>query len=337
VGADAAADSRTLASLVTARSLAPRLAVLVACAAAAVLVLPAAAPARAPARGPALRVPAAALAASLTCGPGLRHAKRAPVLLTPAFSTADASYGWNYVPQLQRDGIPFCTISVADEGYGDLQRTAEHVVYAVRRMHALSGRKVVLLGHQHGGLDELWALTFWPDVARDVSDLVSLETPYAGTTSSSRLCTPTGHCTAALRQITRGSRFLAALRAAPRPRGVAITSISSTDDTLITPQPAASRLPGARQVVLQDVCPGRTVDHFAALADAVAYELLLDARAHPGPASTRRLAPDACATAYMPAADASLLGFTGVFLASFTARNAASSDREPAIRAYARR
>lgn len=289
------------------------------------------------ANGPALGIARAKLAAGLKCSPGFAKSRAAPVLLTPAFSSAAASYGWNYIPQLTSDRIPFCSISVPDEGYGDLQRTAEYVVFAVRRMSRVTGHRVTLLGHQHGGLDELWALTFWPDVARSVSDLVSLETPYAGTASSAGLCTGSGHCTAALRQITKGSRFLATLRAAPRPKGVAITSISSKNDALIVPQPAASRLPGSKHVLLQRLCPGREVDHFAALADNVAYRLFRDARSHRGPASPARLRPGVCSTQYMPAADPATLSLTGIFLSGFFARNAASSDREPRIAPYARR
>ncbi len=287
--------------------------------------------------GPPVDVPAAVLAASLRCSPGLAHARQDPVLLTPAFSSAATSYGWNYLPQLAADRIPECAISVPDDGYGDLQRTAEYVVYAVRRMRAESGRQIVLLGHQHGALDELWALTFWPDVARSVSDLVALETPFGGTTSSEGLCAGAGHCTAALRQITKGSRFLAALQAAPRPPGVSITSIASTDDTLITPQPAASKLPGAHNLILQDICPGRFVDHFGALADSVAYDLFRDAAAHPGPAEPHRLPGGACQTRFMPAANPMVLSLTSVFLTGFLARNAASVDTEPAIRTYALR
>ena len=288
-------------------------------------------------KGPALGVARSKLAASLTCSPGFAKSFRPPVLLTPAFSSAAVSYGWNYIPQLKAAGIPFCSISVADEGYGDLQKTAEHVVYAVRRMSRVTGRRVTLLGHQHGGLDELWALTFWPDVARSVSDLVTLATPHSGTTSSTGLCGPGGHCTAALRQITKGSRFLAALRAAPLPKGVSITSISSKNDALIVPQPAASRRKGIHHVLLQRVCPGREVDHFAALADNVAYRLFLDARSHRGPASAARLPAKVCATQYMPAADPVTLSFTPAFLTGFFERNAASNDREPRIAAYARK
>ena len=96
-------------------------------------LLPAAA-AAARADGPALGIARAKLAAGLTCSPGFARSERAPVLLTPAFSSDTLSYGWNYMRQLKADGIPFCSISVPDEGYGDLQRTAKFVVFGVRRM-----------------------------------------------------------------------------------------------------------------------------------------------------------------------------------------------------------
>ena len=285
--------------------------------------------------GPQLSAPRAALVAGLTCSPDFAGSKKAPVLLTPAFSDANGSYSWNYMPQLAADGIPFCSISTPDGGYGDLQRTAEYVVYAVRRMSTETGRKVTLVGHQHGGLDELWALKFWPGMARSVSDLITLETPHAGTTSSSGLCAGGGHCTAALRQITKGSNFLKALRPAPRPKGVAITSITSLDDALITPQPAASTLRGGTNIVLQDVCPGRKVDHFAALADAVAYRLFRDARSHPGGGSAERLPETACDEQYMPSANPAFLSLTYLFLASFYQRNLTSNDTEPQVAGYA--
>jgi hypothetical protein len=79
------------------------------------------------------------------------------------------------------------------------------------------------------------------------------------------------------------------------------------------------------------------VDHFAALADNVAYRLFLDARSHRGPASASRLPARACSRPYMPAADPANLSLTGLFLEGFFARNAASNDREPAIAPYARR
>ncbi len=178
------------------------------------LALPAAADAAA---GPPLEITDADIDSALTCNTTLAEASSDPVLLTPAFSTAEASYGWNYLARLPKLGIPTCSITVPDSGYGDLQRTAEYVVASVRRMSRESGRDVILLGHQHGALDELWALTFWPDVARKVSDLISLATPYNGTSQPQALCGNGAPCAAATRQITAGSAFIAALAAAPVP------------------------------------------------------------------------------------------------------------------------
>lgn len=288
--------------------------------------------------GPVLEVTSAELDTALICAPNLEGATRDPVLLTPAFSTAAASYGWNYLARLPKIGVPTCSITVPDSGYGDLQRTAEYVVAAVRRMHRESGRDIVLLGHQHGALDELWALTFWPDIARKTSDLISLATPYNGTTSPAALCGSGAPCAAATRQISTGSSFVAALAAAPLPPGPAYTSIASLDDTLITPQPEASRLDGATNIVLQDICRGRQVSHFDILADAVAYELVIDAITHDGPADPSRVSPAPCGTKLMPDADPVIAAAANGFLPIFLAQNtAAAVPAEPETRPYAQR
>lgn len=298
------------------------------------LALPAAADAAA---GPPLEITDADIDSALTCNTTLAEASSDPVLLTPAFSTAEASYGWNYLARLPKLGIPTCSITVPDGGYGDLQRTAEYVVASVRRMSRESGRDVILLGHQHGALDELWALTFWPDVARKVSDLISLATPYNGTSQPQALCGNGAPCAAATRQITAGSAFIAALAAAPVPGGPAFTSITSLNDTLITPQPDASRFRGATNIVLQDVCPGRQVSHFDILADAVAYELVIDAIEHDGPADPARISPAPCETKLMPDADPIIATVANGFLPIFLAQNAAAAAAEPATRPYAQR
>jgi triacylglycerol esterase/lipase EstA (alpha/beta hydrolase family) len=47
-------------------------------------------------------------------------------------------------------------------------------VFAIRRMHRLSGQKVSIVGHSHGGMNFRWALRYWPDVRQMVDDAVSL-------------------------------------------------------------------------------------------------------------------------------------------------------------------
>ncbi|OZC94693.1 lipase [Rhodococcus sp. 06-235-1A] len=250
--------------------------------------------------GPPLTVAQADLDKALTCTTDLHDATRDPVLLTPAFATDQQSFGWNYLQSLPAIGIPVCSLSLPDAGYGDLQISAEYVVNAVRTMAADSGRKVVMMGHQHGPLNELWALTFWPDLPALVSDVISLATPYNGTDSARRGCDDSQDCPPANWQIATGSKFLTALAARPLPVGPGYTSIFTRFDELIYPQPRASTLAGASNIAVQDVCPLRPVEHFTILGDNVAYNIVLDALDHDGPAVRSRISDNLCFTVSMP-------------------------------------
>ncbi|OZF30781.1 lipase [Rhodococcus sp. 14-2483-1-2] len=250
--------------------------------------------------GPPLTVAKADLDEALTCTTDLHDATRDPVLLTPAFATDQQSFGWNYLQSLPAEGIPVCSLSLPDEGYGDLQIAAQYVVHAVRTMAADSGRQVVMMGHQHGPLDELWALTFWPDLPALVSDFISLATPYNGTDSARSGCDDSQECPPANWQIATGSKFLTALAARPLPAGPSYTSIFTTFDQLIYPQPHASTLAGAANIAVQDICPLRPVEHFDIIGDNVAFHLVLDALDHDGPAVRERISDNLCFSTAMP-------------------------------------
>lgn len=295
------------------------------------------------AQGPALGVTTAQLETALRCSQALDAVGQDPVLLTPAFSTDEESFGWNYLRQLPALAIPVCSLTIPDHGFGDLQNAAEYVVQAVRRMSAESGRRVILLGHQHGPLDQLWALMFWPDIPTRVSSLISLATPYQGTSGAQRTCEAAGRCPPSVWQIRTGSQFLAVLNGRPLPVGPAYTSITTLYDELITPQPEASRREGATNLVLQEICPGRPVEHFSILADNLAYALVLDAIRHPGqPANPSRLPADICAgPLFMPGSESpesgaaalgGLLGFASGFGLALVTQ---SIEAEPPLRAYA--
>jgi hypothetical protein len=45
--------------------------------------------------------------------------------------------------------------------------------------------------------------------------------------------------------------------------GPAYTSLAGIADAFSTPQPEASHLAGARTIVIQDLCPGRPIDHLS--------------------------------------------------------------------------
>ncbi|MEV4419023.1 hypothetical protein AB0L40_03495 [Patulibacter sp. NPDC049589] len=309
------------------------------------VVAPAATPRAAASSGPALTVPAAELAVSLNCRGDLAAASRPPVLLAPDYATSEQSYGWNLARQLPAVGVPVCTLDLEHPGTEDLQDEAEHVVHAVREMRARSGRPVVLVGHAFIALAERWAVTFWPDVAASVSDVVGIAAPDQGTELTAGLCSGGRACPPSAWQATPGSAFLRRINRDPLPTGeggLAFTTISSRFDELVSPQPRASTLPGARNIALQDVCPNRPSDHFAILGDAITYRLLLDAIDHPGPADPSRLPAGACGEAFLPGllgdvvnlkVPIALAGFLTSFPAAVGSRGVAA---EPPLRAYAR-
>lgn len=104
--------------------------------------VPAAPQAAAAAPGTPLTVPAAKLEAALTCSPGVAGAAVDPVLLVPAFSTDRESYRGGYLDDLPKRGIPTCSVSLEDRGFGDLQTATEYAVNAIRTVAARSGRQV---------------------------------------------------------------------------------------------------------------------------------------------------------------------------------------------------
>jgi hypothetical protein len=106
-------------------------------------------------------------------------------------------------------------------------------------------------------------------------------------------------------------------------------------DELVTPAPQAARLDGASNVVIQDLCPLRPIDHFLLVGDAVAYSLALDALTHPGPADPSRFRPATCLQTIIPGADPAQTAVTApIAIAGAIARIAAapSVDREPPLR-----
>lgn len=296
------------------------------------------------AEGPALQVPVEMLEKALSCTSDVSGATRDPVLIVPAFSTAEESFG-GYLRQLPTLGIPTCSITLPDRGYADLQNAVEYIVYAIRKINAQSGRKLILFGHQHGPLDHLWALTFWPDLPGKVTSLISLATPFQGTESATTFCNAAS-CSPSVWQIASGSQFVGALLAHGLPKDVAITSISTQFDEVIIPQPDVSGRAGVTQIVLQDICAGRQVEHFTILQDNLTYELVLDAINHPGqPANPAHLPADICngpRNMPSPAADNSQPGndpgaATDTFFVQFPLNNTTQSvSAEPPLRDYAK-
>lgn len=262
--------------------------------------------------GPALRVPRAALDASLRCPAHLPTTRDAVLMIPGTTVDPDEAFSWNYGKALAAQGIAACAVTVPNHTDGDLQVAAEYVVDAVRTIHAATGRKVILFGWSQGASTlPRWALRFWPDVRPLVSSLVGLAPlNNKGSIVGNAPCA-IGSCIPAAWQQGVGSRFMAALNSGRQTfPGIAYTAIYSRLDDVVTPDVdgALSVLPpgpDVTNVAIQDVCPLDVSEHLTIIASPTAWAVALDAFRHPGhPADLRRVhVRQPCLPGTMPGVD----------------------------------
>lgn len=284
---------------------------------------------------PALTEPAPALERALQCRGDVSGADLPAVILVHGTgSSPEESFSWGYVPALAKLGFPVCTVRLPNHAVGDFQRSIQYVVYAVREVARRSRAPVSLIGHSQGAALAVYAPYLWPDLPAKIDDVIGLAGPYRGSKAADDGCAG-GSCPAFAWQVRPGSRLNAALSAKPQPTGPSFTAIATAFDELVTPAPQAAQLAGASNVLIQDICPARPVDHFLMVADAVAFAVALDALTHAGPADASRVARATCLQTIMPGADLAKLAVTApVAIANSILRmqSAPKLDREPALR-----
>jgi hypothetical protein len=309
----------------------------------------------APPRDPRFTVPIDELAAALTCSsPTLRrHPEHEPVLLVHGtFTQGEEQYAWNWNLLLDERGYDHCTVTYPSRGLGDQQVAAEYVAYAVMHMHQVSGRLVDMSGHSQGASMPRWAIKYWPSVQADLDDFVPIAGPAHGTSvadvqAGNPLLSVTG-MPPALFQFATTSNFTRHVNLGDEtPGNIDYTSIYSYTDELVQPAapvPTAAldfghEGPHVRNVNVQDVCPGRLVDHLSiGTTDQFAMDLTLDAFDHPGPGDPARVASVACSlpTQHLgPQTVGALVGMgdTGPSLQDITSTPRTTS--EPAVASYA--
>jgi hypothetical protein len=255
------------------------------------------------AQGPPLTLSSSELASSLSC-PASFHQAHEPVLLVHATTeTSQRNWSSNYLRVLPRMGYDVCTVDLVDMARGDIQLSAEHVVYAIRTIAERSGSKVQVIGHSQGPLEVRWAIRWWPDIRFLVDDVVGIAAPFHGWKQTDLYCTP--DCIPALWQMRMGSRFMAAANAGDETPGpVSYTSVYTLNDELVQPFQTAE-LKGGANIPVQDVCPGRAVEHIQMVFDAAVFAIVMDALTHPGPAVTGRVDRASCLQNTMPGVEAS--------------------------------
>lgn len=291
--------------------------------------------------GPRLAVPRDQLRRSVRCTRRASQAnrRRTVLLVHGTASTPAEAWGWGYQRQLAADGFGVCTVRLPNRARGDFTISAEYAVFAARRAHQRSGRKIAIVGHSQGGAMALWIAKFWPDVARHASDVVSLAGPLRGTQVVDDLCA-VRRCAPLAWQLRLQARTMHALATAPMPRRLAVTSIATRFDELVMPQPYASQARGARTILLQDICPGRVVEHGGILGDPVGYALLRDAMSHRGTARPGRVDSAVCSEQLLSEADpVGAAGFANTVAAFVTglANPLLWVGNEPTLPPYARR
>jgi triacylglycerol esterase/lipase EstA (alpha/beta hydrolase family) len=295
--------------------------------------------------GPALATPVPALRAALDCNGPLTGTIRRPVLLVHGtFADSEINWSWNYARALPARGQPACWVDLPDKAAGDAQVSTEYVVWAIRSMARRSGHRVALVTHSQGGLEARWALRWWPDVRRLVSDLVLLAPPNYGAVFTDRNCSMPSTCAAALYQMRSDSKFLAALNAGRHAYGrVAITSIPTEDDSVFV-LPEQAELGGESGLIsnisVQDLCPGHMAQHNDLPFDGPAWAIALDALDHRGPAELNRIDPDACALDTVPGvnradAEARLAAYTAT-LVELLGPTGPKAEGEPPLAPYVR-
>ena len=248
-----------------------------------------------------------------------------PVLLVHGTGvTREQNWKWNYWNALDQAGFDTCWVQLPNAALNDIQISAEYVARAVEVMHRRGGERVDVIGHSQGGLVARWAIKYFRS-APFVDDLVGLGTPSHGTITAD----PAGRCFESCWQMRTTADFIAALnRGDETPGPISYTSIYTLNDELVKPI-ETSQLEGGTNILLQDVCPGRPIEHVLLAADAVTWELALDALIHPGAADPARLSGGSCFKVFLPGANLD-------FPREDPNSSAPSTDREPALMPYAR-
>ena len=250
---------------------------------------------------PTFETELATLNQSLVCNP---FTETGPVVLLVhgTFTHGEEQWSWNYEPLLLEQGYDVCIVTYPDRGLGDAQISAEYIVNAIDQI-ADTGRKVSIIGHSQGGMGPRWAVRWWPSLRDKIDDMILLASPNHGIdiAALSDLGLPVP---AVFFQFRSDSNYMQALNSEDETPGeIDYSNIYTQFDELVqpvSPVPTAALdwqqgNPKVANILIQDVCPGRIVEHATiGLTDRATFELVLDALANPGPASSERAGGEIC-------------------------------------------
>ena len=278
------------------------------------------------------------------------------MLLSPGTSaTPEQNFSWNYERAFTAQHRPFCDVTMPHHTLGDIQVAGEYLVYAIRTMHAMAGRRVAVLGHSQGGMSMRWALRFWPDTRPMVDDIIGMAPDNHGTSAGGACQEGTTSCVPADWQQADTSHFIAALNSRTETfRGISYTNVFTHTDEEVKPSDSvatasASLRTGAGRitnVATQDLCPADTYEHnLMGTVDPVTYALVMDALTHDGPAVPSRVPTAVCGEVYQPGIDPAnpqnylqpvqlAPAIVSIVVPGTNLVGAPETPREPALRCY---
>lgn len=228
----------------------------------------------------------------------------AVVLVHGTSTQGHEQYAWNYEVRLAEERLPHCVVTYPERGFGDMQVSAEYVAVAVQEAARISpSGKVDLVGHSQGATMPRWTVKYWPSVQALVDDFVLHAGPNHGTWAGDGAVGPSlagtplallGARPPVFWQFRTDSAFNRYLNHGDETPGeIDYTSVYAHTDELVQPSglngPATAALAVDRpdkvvNVNVQDVCPGRLVDHLSlGTTDRFVMELTISALRTPGP------------------------------------------------------
>ncbi|PTX64365.1 lipase (class 2) [Melghirimyces profundicolus] len=233
------------------------------------------------------------------CRPDEEHPE--PVVLVPGTFETMAQNWAVLAPFLSKKG--YCVyalnygFSKAGPSTGPIEESASELKAFVEQVLAHTGaEKVSIVGHSQGGMMPRYYLKFLGG-AGNVEDLIGLAPSNHGTEGLAGLkatwpAVDLFSC-AACRQQQAGSEFLRKLNEGEEaPGSVSYTVVATRTDEVVVPCTSGFlKGPPSRvaNITLQDVYPYDQVEHLGIPYDPHAFQFVLDALAHPGPADPDRV------------------------------------------------
>ncbi|RLV49628.1 lipase [Nocardioides mangrovicus] len=222
----------------------------------------------------------------MTGGGVADQATPGPVVLVPGYG-ADLAALDPLARTLVQQGRTSVVFRPADDGTGDLRAEARALGRLVdRTLTSSHAESVDLVGYSAGGV--VARLYVRDDGGRHtVRRVLTIGSPHHGTDVAQLAEDVAGSCPTACEQLATGSDLIQRLDAGDEtPTGPRWVTVRSSSDRTVVPTDSAE-LAGALNVLVQEVCPGRTTSHGALPGDPVVLATLRSALGRAVPSRPR--------------------------------------------------